>query len=160
MIRIETSGSTGLVPSATIEVLSDEPFTAPDALVRFRVDTTNMGLTDDSSLAFSWKFGDGQTGSGQVAENLYQNPGFFSVIVTVTETFADGQKRSVQASKIIQVSGSSSLSSVVGQSMPDDDETGGSTASSGGMCGSMGPAMVLMLCAGLLGLRRRRQPTL
>jgi len=39
-----------------------------------------------SNVSYAWNFGDGRTGLGQVASNLYQNAGTYTVLVTATNS--------------------------------------------------------------------------
>ena len=106
-----------------------------------------------------WDFGDGNTGTGQSTENIYANPGFFSVVVVVTEQLTTGQEIQAVASTILQVDGFSTNS---GQSQPTTQ--GQATAGEGdnggaGTCGMMGLASLALGVVGMwgLGYRRRRK---
>jgi len=51
------------------------------------VDFSDVSMTDGGSLAaWSWNFGDGQTGSGTITSHLYGALGTYTVTLTVTDT--------------------------------------------------------------------------
>lgn len=152
------SGSDGdsVTASAEIRVLTTGTPQAPNALVRFTVDTEGLGNSPGSVLQYAWAFGDGQSGSGQSTENIYANSGFYVVVATVTETRSNGEVLTVSASDIIEVAGdptSSPPQSAPPAQSSDDSQNGDATQA----CGMMGPAMLAFLCLGLIGLRTRRR---
>ncbi|MCG3137410.1 MAG: hypothetical protein HJJLKODD_01254 [Phycisphaerae bacterium] len=140
--------------SAKINTLGSGPFTAPDALVRFSVDTTGIGIVPDTQVSYSWEFGDGHIAEGQTVENIFANPGFFSVVVRVREEFASQEVRTYTASTIVEIEGPATITP--GQTNPDDGNeplvSGEEPAAASGMCGAMSPAMVSLLGLSLLGL--------
>jgi len=154
---------------ATINVLTEEPYTAP-ALIRFEVDTTGIGESDiESSINYTWDFGDGNTGSGQTSENIYENPGFYSVVVQVQEVRSTGTTVTISASTFIQVEGLASFDPGTGAAgnitlLNEDEGSSGddynNTPQSGGACGSFGPAMIGIIGVSLFGLRRRMRRTI
>lgn len=156
LIQIDvTTGSDGGVAqpgpiSARLTVQTPAPYTAPDALVRFTVETTGIGQSSSSArVTYNWDFGDGNTGTGQTTENMYANPGYYSVVVQVTEEFTNGQTSQVSASTIVHIEGTREDD---GQSEPTTDDSG--TAGTSG-CGILGLGMALLTFLGLVALRRR-----
>lgn len=142
--------------TASIRLLTFTPVFAPNAQVRLVVDTTGIGNSTRSvNVSYLWDFGDGNMGSGQTAENIYANPGSYSVLVIVTETLSTGQTVQVSAETIVRVDGFSSNS---GQSQPSSQSID-TSASSAGTCGVVGSASLALTCLSLLGLgwRRRRR---
>ena len=162
-IDVDDQDGDAIVPgtaSARIAVQSTIPVFAPDARVRFIAETTGIGeSTNSASVTYQWDFGDGNTGTGQSAENIYANPGFFSVVVVVTEQLTSGQEIQAVASTILQVDGFSTNS---GQSQPTTQgqtTTSDSDNGSAGACGVMGLASLALGVVGMwgLGYRRRRR---
>ena len=64
---------TGLDASAT-EVFVGETLTV-----------TGTAITNGTSLSFAWNFGDGHTATGATASHAYQEPGEYTVTLTVTD---------------------------------------------------------------------------
>lgn len=145
---------------ASVEVRSTEPFDAP-ALVRFTVDTSGIGEASDSRVAYEWDFGDGHTATGLSVENVYETPGFYSVLVTVRETRSNGQTVQVTASTIVQIRGAATGNFGGGTgSNQEPQEPLEEAPSGGGSCGATGLAMISLAFAGLSSLRwgtRRRR---
>ncbi len=142
--------------TAEIQVLTLSPIIAPNAQVRLSVQTTGVGESQNSvRVTYDWDFGDGNMGSGQTAENIYANPGFYSVVVLVTEELANGQRIQLSASIIVEIEGVPIAS---GQSIPLDQNEGAVDDSSGaGACGLMGAASLTLTLLGLCGMRFRRR---
>ncbi len=142
--------------TAEIQVLNTGPIIAPNAQVRLFVQTTGVGeLQNSIRITYDWDFGDGNMGSGQTAENIYANPGFYSVVVLVTEELANGQRVQVSASTIVEIEGVPIAS---GQSIPLDQTPGTVDDSSGAdACGLMGAVSLTLTLLGLCGMRFRRR---
>jgi PKD repeat protein len=145
--------------TAEIQVLTAAPITAPNAQVRLSVQTTGIGESSNSvSVSYDWDFGDGNMGGGQTSENIYANPGFYSVVVLVTEELSNGQRVQVSASTIVEIEG---LSVPVTQSIPLDQTQGtvedNSGATGADACGLMGVASLTLTLLGLCGIRFRRK---
>jgi 6-phosphogluconolactonase len=97
----EESGSpvdlTGAAPSS-LALTPNQPPTAS-----FHVDELNQSGTlfnastttdiDGVPAAYSWDFGDGETGSGQITAHTYAAPGTYTVTVTVTDVDGCSTKR-------------------------------------------------------------------
>ena len=97
-------------------------------------------------------------GGGQTAENIYANPGFYSVVVLVTEELANGQRNQLTASTIVEIEGVSSPSPQsipLGQSQGTVDDGSGATGADA--CGLMGAASLTLTLLGLCGMRFRRR---
>ena len=163
-INVEAdSGAVGAVEpifaTAEIVVHTPSPVFAPNAQVRLFVQTTGVGESPNSArVTYQWDFGDGNLGSGQTVENIYANPGFYSIVVLVTEELTTGQSLQVSASTILEVSGFSSPFSQSPPSVSGGSEVGDSQAANpSGTCGMMGLASLALTCAGLGGLRYRRR---
>ncbi|MCH8965305.1 MAG: PKD domain-containing protein [Planctomycetes bacterium] len=142
--------------TAEILVLTAGPIIAPNAQVRLSVQTTGIGESQNSvRVTYDWDFGDGNMGSGQTAENIYANPGSFSVLVLVTEELADGQRIQLTASTIVEIEGVPSTS---GQSFPLGQSQGAvDDSSSAGACGVLGAALLTLTLLGLCRMRFRRR---
>jgi PKD repeat protein len=165
LIQIDVgSDANGGVPqpgfqTADIQVLTASPILAPNAQVRLTVQTTGVGESQNSvRVTYDWDFGDGNMGSGQTAENIYANPGFYSVIVLVTEELANGQRLQLTASTIVEIEGvplSSPSSIPLGQTQGTVDDSSGATGADA--CGLMGAASLTLTLLGLCGIRFRRR---
>lgn len=162
-IGVDDQNGGAIVPglvNAQIAVQTAIPVFAPDARVRFLAETTGIGESMNSaSVTYDWDFGDGNVGTGQSTENIFANPGFFSVVVVVTEQLTTGQQIQALASIILQVDGFSTNS---GQSQPTtlgQTTTSQSDNDGAGACGVMGLASLALGVVGMwsLGLRRRRR---
>ncbi len=142
--------------TAEIQVLTAGPIIAPNAQVRLFVQTTGIGESQNSvRVTYNWDFGDGNMGAGQTAENIYANPGFYSVVVLVTEELANGQRIQLTASTIVEIEG---LPIISGQSVPLGQTQGTVDDSSGAdACGLMGAASLTLTLLGLCGMRIRRR---
>ncbi|MCH8881832.1 MAG: PKD domain-containing protein, partial [Planctomycetes bacterium] len=142
--------------TAEILVLTTGPIIAPNAQVRLSVHTTGIGESQNSvRVTYDWDFGDGNMGGGQTAENIYANPGFYSVVVLVTEELANGQRIQVTASTIVEIEG---VPTATGQSVPLGQTQGTVDNSSGAdACGLMGAASLTLTLLGLCGIRFRRR---
>ncbi len=145
--------------TAEIRVLTTGPIIAPNAQVRLSVQTTGVGESQNSvRITYDWDFGDGNMGGGQTAENIYANPGFYSVVVLVTEELANGQRIQLSASTIVEIGGlpfTSGQSIPLGQSQGTVDDSGGATGADA--CGLMGAASLTLAFLGLCGMRFRRR---
>ncbi|MCH8852306.1 MAG: S8 family serine peptidase, partial [Planctomycetes bacterium] len=142
--------------TAAIQVLTASPIIGPNAQVRLSVQTTGVGESQSSvRITYDWDFGDGNIGTGQTAENIYANPGSFSVLVLVTEELADGQRIQLTASTIVEIEGVPSTS---GQSFPLGQSQGAvDDSSSAGACGVLGAALLTLTLLGLCRMRFRRR---
>lgn len=166
MLTVEVRSSStggGSAPgarSAAIDVLTSGPLTAPNARVRFAANTEGIGTSSTTlRVTYSWDFGDGNTGSGQTTENVFANPGFYSVVVQVIEEFTTGPTVITQASTIVQIGGTSnnpgsaSTSSTADSQVQQDQNQ----AADGEACGMTALGMIAFLGLGLIGLSRTRR---
>ena len=73
----------------TVDVGNSLPvasFTAAQASGTLEVSFDGSGSTDDGNIVdWSWDFGDGNMGSGEMTTHTYSNTGIFTVILTVTD---------------------------------------------------------------------------
>ena len=166
LIQIDVEADDGAIgpgqpifATAEIVVQTPSPAFAPNAQVRLSVQTTGVGESPNSvRVTYQWDFGDGNLGSGQTVENIYANPGFYSIVVIVTEELSTGQKIEVSGSTILEVSGISTSSNQSPSSISGSDQTGdGGAGSPAGTCGMMGLVSLALTFAGLEGMRRRRR---
>ncbi len=149
----------------TISVLTDTLEAGKP--VRFLAETTGIGESDlPTKVTYDWDFGDGNVGTGQISENVYVSPGFYSMAVQVTElrdVNHDGNYTpfiTISATKLIQIEGDASFNpggEDVGEPISISDQNANQNTSGGGNgpCGAMGPAMIVFMMLGLIGMRRR-----
>ena len=59
--------------------------TSGEAPLEVSLDATNSSDPDGEIISYNWDFGDGSTGSGATKNHTYDNPGDYSVELTVTD---------------------------------------------------------------------------
>ncbi len=65
-------------------------FTSSNTLDSFTFDATGSHATFPEQItSYSWAFGDGTTGTGQLAQHTYTTPGTYTVTLTITDTYQD-----------------------------------------------------------------------
>ncbi len=139
-------------PRATIRILTPQPAAAPNATVRMTADTLNIGGGFDDEVEFFWDFGDGQSGMGQTVETIYQNAGFYQVLLRVTENGVEVADAEVSVS-VLGVDSAGGPSQVI----DSPNQGSGTTGQNSGACGASGVASLMLTCIGLVSLRRRRR---
>ena len=80
-VRLVPPGSIGSSPTARFVVVPENPAAFTD--VRFDGSTSTAGL-GTTITSYLWDFGDGTTGTGQIATHQYRAPGNYIARLTVT----------------------------------------------------------------------------
>lgn len=89
-------------PAVTTEVPPNQPpvaaFTAGTDRLKVTVDAGSSTDPENAIVGYAWTFGDGSTGTGEVAQHTYAGPGSYQVTLTVTdhEGLTDSETRTVQ----------------------------------------------------------------
>ena len=82
-------------PSATFDIAPSGGGMA--GLTQYRFDASGLSGPADGRLTYTWRFGDGGTGTGVSATHIYAAPGTYSVTLT---TVNDGQNQSATTGSV------------------------------------------------------------
>ncbi len=97
-VKLTLTDDLGAISIETLAVVANDPTVNHDPVAGLQVSSTSgsvpLKVTLDASastdqdgdeLAFSWDFGNGQTGSGEVIEHTYNVAGEYNIVLTVTD---------------------------------------------------------------------------
>jgi MYXO-CTERM domain-containing protein len=103
-------------------------------------DASGSKDSDGTIASYAWDFGDGTTATGAQATHAYQDPGFYTVRLTVTDNL--GARSTAQA--MVSIS----------KPLPPPPDEGGCSSTQG--MGSVSTLVLSMLMLGLLPRRRQQ----
>ena len=90
--------------STTLSIYDNQPYARFTAMpnpaacnqgIGFDASASSHGRPDRSIVSYAWSFGDGQTGSGQVANHAYSAFGTYTVTLTVTDNNVPGKTATI-----------------------------------------------------------------